>query len=66
MTENNIKYKKGTPGWLKGQAKKDGFDNIRIWQNWKRDHKNTCNLNRIVNNINSLNSDEVIGLPSTK
>ena len=34
------KYEKGSLGWLIEQAKKDGFDNVRNWQNWKRDLKN--------------------------
>lgn len=29
-------HEKGTLGWLRERAKKDGFDNIRDWQNWKR------------------------------
>lgn len=33
-------YKKGTFGWFKEQAKKDGFDNIKDWQNWKREKLN--------------------------
>lgn len=33
--ENNI-YEKGSLGTLKEQAKKDGFNNIRDWQNSKR------------------------------
>jgi len=32
--ENKKKYEKYTFGWLREQAKKDGFDNIRDWQNW--------------------------------
>lgn len=35
-----MSMKKGTYGWLKEQAKKDGFENIRDWQNWKRDKVN--------------------------
>jgi len=34
MKEN--KYEKGSLGWLRVQAKKDGFDNIRDWQFWNR------------------------------
>lgn len=34
------KYNKGTLGWLKEKAKKDGFDNIRDWQNWKIEQEN--------------------------
>lgn len=33
LSEN--KYEKGTIGWLREQAKKDGFDNIRNWNKWK-------------------------------
>jgi len=34
------KYEKGTFGWLREQAKKDGFgDNIRGWQSWKKEQK---------------------------
>lgn len=36
MTKNK-KCEKGTLGWLREQAKKDGFDNIGKWQNWKRE-----------------------------
>ena len=36
----NKKYEKGALGWLKEQAKKDGFGNIRDWQNWKREKTN--------------------------
>jgi len=32
--ENKKNFPKGSIGWLKEQAKKDGFDNIRDWQNW--------------------------------
>jgi hypothetical protein len=39
MTDNK-KYDKGSLGWLREQAKKDGFDNIRNWQIWKRDQNN--------------------------
>ncbi len=39
MTEGN-KYEKGTLGWIREQAKKDGFgDNIGGWQNWKNKKK---------------------------
>lgn len=31
------KYEKGTLGWFREQANRDGFDNIRKWQNWKRE-----------------------------
>ena len=34
------RYGKGTFGWFKEQAEKDGFDNIRNWQNWKREQIN--------------------------
>lgn len=44
MTEN--KYEIGTFGWLREQAKKDGFDNIRNWQIWKN--------NRKINNIEQV------------
>lgn len=38
MTENK-KYDIGTLGWLRKHAKKDGFDNVRNWQIWKRNQK---------------------------
>lgn len=35
--EEEKKYKRGTLGWLKEQARKYGFgDNIKDWQTWKR------------------------------
>lgn len=34
------KYEIGSLGWLIEQAKKDGFDNVRNWQIWKRDQNN--------------------------
>lgn len=37
-------YEKGTLGWLRGQVKKDGFDNIRDWQNWKIYEKDLENI----------------------
>lgn len=36
MEENNKKYEKGTIGWLKEQARKDGFDNLKDWNEWKK------------------------------
>lgn len=45
MTENKI-YEKGSFGWLREQAKKDGFDNIRDWQNWKR-YQNIKNIDQV-------------------
>lgn len=42
------KHKVGTFGWIKEQAKKDGFgDNIRKWHNWKRYHKMVKNIEQI-------------------
>lgn len=38
------KCEKGTLGWLRDQANKDGFDNIRNWQIWKREQKWLKNL----------------------
>lgn len=40
MIDEINKYKKRTLGWLGEQAKKDGFDSIRDWQNWKREKIN--------------------------
>lgn len=37
------KYEKGTLGWLREQAKKDGFDNIRRWQRWRTERANRLN-----------------------
>lgn len=34
--ENIKKYKKGTFGWLREQANKDGFGNLRDWNEWRR------------------------------
>lgn len=39
MEENKV-YEKDSFGWLREQAKKDGFDNIRNWQNWKTNNYN--------------------------
>lgn len=49
MTENK-KYEKSTLGWLREQAKKDGFDNIRKWQNWKR-KQTSKRINYIVDQL---------------
>lgn len=44
MKENNIKYEKGTLGWIRERQKinsnRDGFDNIDEWLRWKRDSIN--------------------------
>jgi hypothetical protein len=32
----NMKYKKGTLGWFREQANKDGFSNIRDWNEWRK------------------------------
>ena len=45
MKEN--KYEKCSLGWLREQTKKDGFDNIRDWQFWKRCQKNIKNIDQI-------------------
>lgn len=37
--EKNYK-RRSSYGWLKEQAKKDGFESIRDWKNWKRDNIN--------------------------
>lgn len=42
--ENNI-HEKNTLGWFREQAKKDGFDNVRDWQNWKS--KKICQQEKI-------------------
>lgn len=54
MTGNNKRYEKGTLGWLKEHAKKEGFDNIRDWQNWKRNSsiKNIDHIKKLVNENN--------------
>lgn len=45
MTESK-KYEKGTLGWLKEQAKKDGFDNLSEWNKWKnRKNRRTLKYN---------------------
>lgn len=36
MEENNKIYEKGTIGWLNEQARKDGFDNLKDWNEWKK------------------------------
>lgn len=45
------KYEIGSLGWLVEQAKKDGFDNVRDWQNWKRDLKNKQMKQQKIDNI---------------
>lgn len=59
MTENK-KYEKGSLGWLREQAKKDGFgDDIKGWQNWKRKKINdkrrrTSNILKFKNMIQNI------------
>ena len=48
MTENK-KYEKGSLGWLREQAKKDGFgDNIRNWQVWKSEYDKTIKFYKVL------------------
>lgn len=55
---NVAKYKKGTFGWLKEEAKKDGFDNIRGWQIWKMEQANKY----IKRNKKSWTKNEIANL----
>lgn len=54
----NKEYKKGSLEWLRECARKDGFDNIRDWQNWKRLQKNIKNIYQIKVYDNSQLSDK--------
>lgn len=40
-------YEKGTIGWLKEQAGKDGFDNLLDWNEWKQ-NKNIDKKNKTI------------------
>ncbi len=40
MEENNNEYEKGTLGWLREQANKDGFNDLSKWNEWKRSKRN--------------------------
>lgn len=55
MVENKI-YEKGSFGWLIEQAKKDGFENIRDWQNWKR-YQNIKNIEQVESILEENNVD---------
>lgn len=50
MEENNKKHEKGTLGWLRQQAKKDGFDDLSKWNKWKTSNRNI--RNKICNHCN--------------
>lgn len=54
--ENKI-YEKGSLGWFKEQAKKDGFDSIRDWQNWKRYEKDLKNIGQVEKLLNENKID---------
>ncbi len=58
MTE--VKYDKGTIGWLREQAQKDGFDDLGKWNQWKR-NRNTITQenikNKICNNCNKRGTE---------
>lgn len=47
-------HDKGTFGWLREQAKKDCFDNIKDWQNWKR-YRNIKNIDQVENILEENN-----------
>lgn len=49
MEENNEKYEKGSLGWLKDKAKKDGFDDLNKW-NESRRQKINGSLEKICHN----------------
>lgn len=53
-----IKYKKGSLGWLKERAKKDGFIHIREWQIWKITQNNISKLKKDVQNIEQISTFE--------
>lgn len=43
----NIKiYEKGTIGWLKEQAKKDGFEDLSKWKKWKKSRRDIENARK--------------------
>lgn len=49
------KHYKGTLGWFREQAKKDGFgDNIRDWKIWKIKQKNIEQLKKNIHNIEQI------------
>lgn len=48
------KYEKGTLGWLREQAKKDGFDNIKSWQIWK-----TCRKIKNIEQVEKTFGDKI-------
>lgn len=50
---------KGTLGWIRDQAKKDGFDSIRNWQNWKiqNQYQNIKNIDQVKKTLNENKID---------
>lgn len=55
MEKNSKKYEKGTLGWLREQAKKDGFDDLSKWNQWKRGQANVINEKRRQIEIEIIN-----------
>lgn len=51
--ENKV-YEKGTLGWFREQAKKDGFDNIRDWQIWQNQQNKIKRYQQDVKNIDQV------------
>jgi len=56
MEENNKKYEKGTLGWLREQAKKDGFDDLGKWNEWKREQLSNIEKIRRQKEIDIVNN----------
>lgn len=53
MVENKI-YEKGTLGWLREQAKNDGFDSIRSWQNYQNQCNKLKNYQESIDQIKNI------------
>lgn len=58
MIENK-KYEKGSLGWLREKANRDGFYNIKDWQSWKTN--NVDQLKNKVRNIKQISAFEKKG-----
>lgn len=50
MEENNKKYEKGTLGWIKDKARKDGFDDLNKWNESRRQKSDDGLENGICHN----------------
>lgn len=56
--ENITLPTKGTLGWIREQAKKDGFDNITVWVKWKGKQNIIERLKSKVRNIEQIEKFE--------